>query len=143
MLSRFFKLPLLTFAEGTIEIPDPVTPVVNPIINAGEELTQPVIDHTEKITRIEERQAQHEVELLRQLTELEGRLQTATASQAQAIEERMARIEAKLEETAAAPIEAIPEAVDFDVPPIEESPAPPEKVKRGVRARRKAKRSNK
>ncbi len=126
----------------------PETPqVITPVVETESKLTEPLIDHAGKIAHIEERQAQHEVELVRQLGDLEGRLQTATASQASAIEERIARIEARLEEMAAKPAETVeeelPGAVDFEVPPIEESPAKPEKMARGIRARRKAKREKK
>lgn len=125
---------------------EPETPqIVTPVVETESKLTEPLIDHASKIAHIEERQSQHEVELVRQLTDLEGRLQTATASQATAIEERIARIEARLEEMAAAATkpaeEELPGAVDFEVPPIEDSPAPPEKMPRGIRARRKARRN--
>lgn len=120
--------------------------VITPVVETESKLTEPLIDHAGKIAHIEERQAQHELELVRQLGDLEGRLQTATTSQAAAIEERIARIESRLEEIASAatkPVEEeLPGAVDFEVPPIEESPAPPQKERKGIAARRRKKRGN-
>lgn len=119
------------------------------------ELVQPVIDHTEKITRLEERQTQQEAELYRRLSETESQLRQAIEEGGRGASERIATLEEKLEgllakiEAAAAPAPA-PEApaappggVDFEVPAIEESPAPPEKVQRGIRARRKQRREGK
>lgn len=130
--------------EGEHEHEPEVPQVITPVVETESKLTEPLIDHASKIAHIEERQSQHEVELVRQLGDLESRLQTATASQASAIEERIARIEARLEEIATAAAEPVeeelPNAVDFEVPPIEDSPAPPEKMPRGIRARRKARR---
>lgn len=108
--------------------PAPVTAVVD----AGSELTQPIVDHTEKITRLEER--------FREMRELEERLLNATASQAQGLQERMAALEAKMEAAATETAE-VPEAgVDVVLPEVEDSPAPPEKMKQGMRHRRKARR---
>ena len=126
--------------EGEPQVP----PVVAPVIEAGTELTAPVIDHTEKITRIEERQAQHEERLMRELGELESRLSTARDSEISAIREHIARVESKLEELAR-PVEQVPEtvedtAVELAEPEVESSPAPPEKVRRGIRHRKRARR---
>lgn len=135
--------------EGEHEHEPEVPQVITPVVETESKLTEPLIDHASKIAHIEERQSQHEVELVRQLGDLESRLQTATASQASAIEERIARIETRLEEMAAAAttpveeVEELPDAVEFGEPEVEQSPAPPEKMARGIRARRKARREKK
>jgi hypothetical protein len=129
--------------EGEHEHND-TPPVIAPVIDAGNELVAPVIDHAEKITHLEERQSQQEEAFYRRLSELQQELTTATGSQVAAIEERMAGIERKLEEMATPPAEAIEdvpdEAVEFAEPEVESSPAPPEKVRKGLRHRRKARR---
>lgn len=122
------------------------------------ELVKPVIDHTEKITRLEERQTQQEAELYRRLSETESQLRQAIeeggrgaslriATLEEKIEGLLARIEAAAAAPAPAPAPETPAApaggIDFEVPPIEESPAPPEKVQRGIRARRKQRREGK
>ena len=126
--------------EGEPQVP----PVVAPVIEAGTELTAPVIDHTEKITRIEERQAQHEERLMRELGELESRLSTAREGEISSIREQISRLEAKMEEMVRPPVQAaeeVPEtAVELAEPELEPSPAPPEKVRRGLRHRRRARR---
>lgn len=119
---------------------DPVAPVVAPVIDTGNELTQPVVDHTEKITRLEERQAQMQEDRFREMRELEERLMSATASQAQGLQERIAALEAKIEAAATETAE-VPEAgVEVVLPEVENSPAPPEKIRQGMRHRRKARR---
>ena len=123
---------------------EPEAPIiVPPVQEANHELVAPVVDHAEKITRLEEHQARQEEEYGRQLIELEGRLSTATGSQVSALEEKIAALEAKIEASAAAPVEAVPDAVDFSVPDVEPSPAPPEKIRQGMRHRRKARKDKK
>lgn len=121
------------------------TQVVTPVVETESHLTSPMIDHAGKIAHIEERQAHHETELVRQLGDLETRLQTATGEQVSSISERIAALEAKIEALATPPTEEIEEApgdaVDFTPPEVEPSPAPPEKVRRGLRYRRKARRN--
>jgi hypothetical protein len=117
---------------------EPTVPIVTPVVDTGErELIDPVINLTERATRIEEQQARHQEELVRQLGELETRLANASSSQVDSLRERIASLEAKLE--AATPPD-VPESVELTVPDIEASPAPPEKERRGLRHRRKAKR---
>lgn len=119
----------------------PPVPVVTPIVEKAAELTQPVIDHTEKITRIEERQAQHQEEMLRQLSGLEERLANATGSQIDSLLMRIAKLEDKIAATAE-PV--IPDdSIELTLPEIEPSPAPPEKARQGLRHRRIAKRKGK
>ncbi|SRR6266567_1403335 len=116
--------------------PDPAAPVVTPVVDTSDHLVAPVVDHTEKITRIEERQAQHQEELVRQLAALEERLQTASGAQVARLEEKIATLEGKLAQEAAPP-----ESVELELPEVETSPAPPEKIRQGLRHRRKSKRS--
>lgn len=121
---------------------DDIPPVVAPVINTGDELTKPIIDHTEKITRIEERQAQHEEKLFRELSELESRVQNASQEKAEELYRRISEIEAKIEALATKPVEvaeeAPGEAVEFVEPVVESSPAPPENIRKGLRHRRRA-----
>lgn len=115
-------------------------PVIQPVIDTGEkELIDPVLNLTERTTRVEERQAQHQQEMLRQLQDLEGRLVTATGSQVGALEHRIATLEGKIERQADIP----DETVELTLPDVETSPAPPEKMRQGLIHRRKAKRSKK
>lgn len=116
------------------------------------ELVAPLVDHTEKITRLEERVTQQESDLFRRLNETESQLRQAIEEGGRGSAERIAALEEKLEGLlskieAAAPAPVAPSApaggVEFEVPPIEESPAPPEKVQRGIRARRKKRREGK
>jgi hypothetical protein len=122
---------------------DEQPPQVVPVVQPANELIAPVVDHAEKITRIEEKQAQHEQELFRQLSELESRLSNASKEDAERLYTRINELETKLEAMATKPAEELDEAVDFEVPPIEESPAPPEDMPRGRRAKRKARRKAK
>jgi len=121
----------------------PPVPIVQPVVEtANDELVAPVIDHAEKITRIEERQSQHQVEMMRQLGELESRLVTATGSQVGALEQRIADLEGKI--AANAENVGVPdESIELELPEVETSPAPPEKMKQGMRHRRKARRKGK
>lgn len=125
--------------EGTINVPDPVTPVVAPVHEASNELVAPVVDHTEKITRIEERQAQQQEEYIRKIAELEDRLRTASSDKVAGIETRIAELEGKIA-TQNAAIKATPQSVDLVVPDVVPSPAPPERVRQGLSHRRKARR---
>jgi hypothetical protein len=127
---------------------DDVAPqIVAPIVKASDDLTDPVIQHTEKITRIEEKQAQQEEKLFRELGELESRVRSASEETAQGLYTRINEIEAKLAAIQVKPVEdveAIPgEAVEFAEPIVESSPAPPEKERRGLRHRRRARKNKK
>ncbi len=125
--------------EGEHQHEHDAPPVIAPVIEASDELTQPVIDHAEKIVRIEERQSQHQQDMLRQLADLEGRLVTATGSQVGALEDRISKLEGKL--AAQAESVGVPdESVELSLPEVEASPEPPEKIRQGMRHRRKGKR---
>jgi len=122
-------------SEGTISIPDPA-PVVTPVVETGNELVAPVVDHAERVTRIEERQAQHQEEMFRELRALEERLQTASSSQVQGLMDRISHLEGKIETETHIP----DESVELTLPDVETSPAPPEKIRQGLRHRRKERR---
>lgn len=122
----------------------PPVPIVQPVLEtANDELVAPVIDHAEKITRIEERQAQHQVELARQLVELEERLRTASGSQIDSLMQRIAGLEDKIAASAEENVGVPDESIELELPEVEASPAPPEKIKQGLRHRRKAKKKGK
>jgi hypothetical protein len=119
------------------EQPPAAPPIVQPIVEASDELVAPVIDHAEKIVRIEERQAQHQREMIEQLAQLEERLLHASSSQ---IDGLMTRINDLESNTAKSTESAMPdESIELELPEVEPSPAPPEKLKQGMRHRRKAK----
>lgn len=125
--------------EGEHEHEHEPTQVITPVVETESKLTAPLIDHEGKITRIEERQAQHQEEMIRQLGELESRLVTATSGQIAGIEEKIARLESKLAESTPVP----DESVELTLPDVETSPAPPEKIRQGLRHRRKERRKGK
>ena len=126
-------------SEGEHEHEAPA--VITPVVETESKLTAPLIDHEGKITRIEERQAQHEERLMRELGELESRLSTARESELSSIREQIAHVESRLEELVIKPAEQVPEtAVELAEPELEPSPAPPEKVRRGMRHRKRARR---
>lgn len=126
----------------------PETPqVIAPVIDTGNELIAPVVDHTEKLTRLEERQQQQESDFYRRISETEEQLRQAIEAGGQGMSERISALESKLEALLTkaeeeAP-EEVPDAVEFGEPEVEQSPAPPEKMPRGIRARRKARRGKK
>ena len=124
-----------------------VPPIVAPVVHAGEDLTDPVIQHTERITRIEEQQAQQQERMIRELGDLESRLRNATQEEAQSLYRRIDALEEKITALATKPVEEVEEApgeaVEFVEPAVEPSPAPPEKERRGLRYRRKARKSKK
>ncbi len=128
--------------EGSHEHPHEPAQIITPVVETESKLTAPLIDHEGRVVRIEERQAQHQEETLRQLANLEERMQSATASQLAALQERFNALEAKL----AAPTEEVglpDESVELSLPEVEASPAPPEKLRQGMRHRRAAKRKGK
>jgi hypothetical protein len=114
--------------------------IITPVVETESQLTAPLIDHEGKITRIEERQAQHQEEMIRQLAGLEERLVTATGSQVGALEHRIAALEGRIEEGAQQTAEIPGEGIELTLPDMDPSPAPPEKIRQGMTHRRKAKR---
>jgi hypothetical protein len=129
--------------EGELRtIPEAATQIVTPVVETESKLTAPLIDHEGRVVRIEERQAQHQEEMVRQLAGLEERMQSASASQMASLQERFNALEARM----AAPVEeaGVPdESVELTLPDVETSPEPPEKLRQGMRHRRKAKRKGK
>lgn len=103
----------------------------------GSELVQPVVDHAERLTRLEERQAQHEVDVMRRLDEAESRINESVSSRLSALEEAARAAAEAAAEAAAAPVEETEELAEdeIDVPHVA-----PEKRK-GIRGRRKARRN--
>lgn len=131
--------------EGEHEHTPEIPAVVAPVIDTGNELVAPVIDHTEKLAQLEAKTNQQESDFYRRISETEDQLRQAIEAGGQGMSERITALESKLEALLAkaeeVPEEELPNAVDFEVPPIEDSPAPPEKMPRGIRARRKARRN--
>lgn len=120
--------------------------------DTGDTLVSPVLQHTERLTNLERDLPQAEERLNKKLLETEAQLREAIQANAaqKTIEEltqRVLSLESKLEATAtqtARATEAAPSgAVDFVAPEVEESPTPPEKERRSIRHRRKARRTKK
>lgn len=120
--------------------------------DTGDTLISPVLQHTERLTNLERDLPQAEERLNKKLLETEAQLREAIQANAaqKTIEELTSRImtlESKLEQTVTHPVEtteAAPSgAVDFVAPVVEESPTPPEKERRSIRHRRKARRTKK
>lgn len=118
-------------------------PIVQPVIEAGSAVVQPVVDHAAKIAAIEERESQRQVEHARELAELEERLRSATGNQLDSILERIGKIEEAQAASAQAAAEEIAdkEGVELAIPEVENSPAPPERIRQGMRHRRKARKA--
>jgi|ERR1700738_260461 len=131
-----------------IDIPD--VPVVTPVVQDVSHGVEHIVDvaHEGRITKVEERQAQHEEALMRQLNDLRASImQDVEASTGQARQlaesalERVTALSAKVE------TDVVPEkinedasgAADFVVPDIETTPDPPRR--KGLRERRKRKRT--
>jgi len=118
--------------------------IITPVVETESRLTQPVIDHAEKIAELGNRQGQYEERLTRELSELESRLQSATGERERVLLERIAGIEAKLEaavetpveETVAAGGEAVEGAQELVAPEVEPQPKP-KKRRIGSRRRRR------
>jgi len=118
--------------------------ITTPVVETESRLTQPVIDHAEKIAELGNRQGQYEERLTRELSELESRLQSATGERERVLLERIAGIEAKLEaavetpveETVAAGGETVEGAQELVAPEVEPQPKP-KKRRIGSRRRRR------
>lgn len=123
---------------------DNVAPPVTTVVEGGKELTAPVVEHTERITRIEEHQAQQEEKLYRDLQSLREELANASSEQISGIHSRMDAIETKLSELLAKSteeVEEVPEgAVEMVTPEVQVNPEPPEKQRQSRRFKRKARR---
>lgn len=118
--------------------------ITTPVVETESRLTQPVIDHAEKIAELGNRQGQYEERLTRELSDLESRLQNATGERERLLQERIAGIEAKLEaavetpveETAQAGGETVEGAQELVAPEVETQPKP-KKRRIGSRRRRR------
>jgi hypothetical protein len=123
-------------------VPEPAAQIVTPVVETESKLTAPLIEHEGRVVRIEERQGQMQEEHARALAALEERLVTATGSQIGVLERRIAEIESKQAATTEGEDlgEMAGQGVDLALPDVEVSPAPPEKIRQGMRHRRKAKR---
>lgn len=128
-------------------------PEPEPVVAAPEqEVHHSEVDlsHEHRLTQIEERQAQHAVDVARELSEMKSAILHAVEDAQQAhrehVEALASRVEA-LERREEGPIdgtvedvEELPEAAaEIAEPEIEHAPSTPDREPRGIRARRKAK----
>lgn len=133
------------FFEANNGAPPPATtiPVVTP---NNEAVTDHTIQHAEKLASLEGKVNKQEEDFYRRLSEAEDNLRKAIEEGGKGSTERIAVLEAKLDAmvsaTPPAP-EPTPQGVPFEVPPPEPSPVPPEKMARGIRARRNDRRKKK
>ena len=123
--------------EGGGSSPPPAPAPTTIVQDAPDELVAPVVDHAERLTRLEERQTQHEIDIGRRLDEAESRINESVSARLSALEEAARAAAAAAAEAAAAPPEEAEELVEDEV---EVPHVAPEK-KRGIRNRRKARRS--
>lgn len=131
---------------------DETTSVITPVVETESHLTEPLISHEGKIAHLEEAQSRYAEDLTRQIAELETRLQAAISAnnreQATRVESRITELESKLSKVEDVPAEAASDlpsgGVEINTPPeVEPSPQPPEKVRKGLRHRRRARRKGK
>lgn len=125
--------------EDGVNVPGVVQPIVTPVEHTGGELVEPVVDIASRVGTIEEKQKNHELELLRQIGDLETRLGSAyndrfdgVGSTINDLERRLAEMETRAQETVETPVAAT--LANVDMPP-----APKEK-RRGIRGKRKSRR---
>lgn len=134
---------------------------VQQVQSTGEALIDPVVEHAERLTRVEGNLTQTEERLNRQVLETEGALRKAIEESGGAATERVNTLMSRLEtleeklnamavhpvktseETAVVAAQPVEGAVTFVTPPIEESPAPPERERRSIRHKRKNRRAAK
>lgn len=116
------------------ETPAPAATVVH---NEGSDLVQPVVDHAERLTRLEERQARHEEEVARRLAETESRVNESVSARLSALEEATRAAAAAAAEAAVAPPEEVEELAEDEV----EVPRVHTEKPRGIHGRRKARRN--
>ncbi len=118
-----------------------------------DELTAPVehavdLAHENRITKLEEGQTAQDTALIQQLNDLRTELMQAIEARdpgekISALADRLLAVEGRVEDVAAQPVNAVEDegpGATFEAPAIEESPAPPEKERRGIHARRKKRR---
>ena len=120
--------------EKPEETPAPAATVVH---NESSDLTQPVVDHAERLARLEERYVQHEIDIGRRLDEMESRVNESVNARLAAVEEAARAAAESAAEAVAEPPEEVEELAEDE---IEVPRVAPEKRK-GLRARRKARRN--
>lgn len=109
------------------------------------ELVAPVVDHAEKIARMEEREAAREAELNRSLESLRNDLFTRVDETSNGTSERLSALEARIKALLTKPEpeqveeqaeEVLAQAEEFNVPAEQ---APKEQKRKGIRNRRRRK----
>lgn len=118
------------------------------IVQTGAELVQPLVDHAEKITRLENEVAKYDVELARRIGSLRDEItqemnsrMTGHNERIDALAKRLDDLLALAEEVPEEVVEAPEEVAETVVPEVVE-PKPeqkPENAPKGMLARRKAK----
>ncbi len=113
-------------------------PVTIPVVTPNQEaVTDHTIQHAEKISALEGKVSQQEQDFYRRLSEAETQLRTAIEEGGRGAQERITELENKIAAmTAPPPVETPPPGVPFEVPEVERTPASPERMSRGIRARR-------
>lgn len=122
---------------GGSETPPASTPQTIVQSGGSDELVQPVVDHAERLTRMEERQARQEEEHARQLYEMESRINESVSARLSALEEAARAAAEAAAEAAAAPPEEAAATLEEEVEVPHVAPEKP----RGMRRRRKARRA--
>ena len=131
MLRKQFK-----FYEGDNGNPAPSTtiPVVTP---NNEAVTDHTIQHAEKLAALDSKVSKQEEDFYRRLNEAETQLREAIEQGGRGAQERITELENKIAAMSApAPAPAPAPGVPFEVPEVDKSPVPPERMSRGIRARR-------
>lgn len=111
-------------------------PVVAP---ANEAVTGATIDHSAKIAELNGKLSQTEQDFYRRLSEQEENIRRSIEESKTGYQERINSLEEKIASMSApapVPVETPPPGVPFETPEIVESPAKPEKMRKGIRARR-------
>lgn len=137
------------------------TPPQQVVKDTGAELIDPVVDHAERLTKVEGNLTHTEERLNRQIVETETQLRQAleasggdVTSRINSLMDKLGALEEKVNALAVHPVKtgeegagavvAVPgEAVTLVTPPVEDSPSPPEKERRSIRHRRKNRRIKK
>ena len=129
------------FFQSDNGAPPPATTI--PVVTPGNEaVTDHTIDHAAKIATLDGRVTQQESDFYRRLSETEEQLRHAIEEGGNGTRERITELENKIAAMTSAPPPAPePQGVPFEVPSPEPSPVPPEKMARGIRARRNKRRT--
>lgn len=137
------------------------TPPQQVVKDTGAELIDPVVDHAERLTKVEGNLVHTEERLNRQIVDTETQLRQAleasggdVTSRVNALMDKLGVLEEKINAMAVHPVKtgeegasavvAVPgDAVTLVTPSVEDSPSPPEKERRSIRHRRKTRRNKK